>query len=157
MLSSSVLPKDNLPGGIRCFPAPMCLATLQRHAKPRWYFSPERFTGGIEATAVHELALEPGHVHRPPRTGQPGGKETGQSALHCIATAGQLKFTSPHTFYRSICYSVICHSYYSSSYLFEIVLVALFYIMVVDQHLALFFIDSLGTSVYTALKNECHT
>jgi hypothetical protein len=30
------------------------LVTLQRHAKARGYFAPERFTGRIEETAVHE-------------------------------------------------------------------------------------------------------
>ncbi len=38
---------------------PHVLVTLQRHANARGYFSPERFTGRIEATAVHELALNP--------------------------------------------------------------------------------------------------
>ena len=35
------------------------LVTLQRHAKARGYFSPERFTGRTERAAVHELALNP--------------------------------------------------------------------------------------------------
>src|SRR5215211_8110056 len=35
------------------------LVTLQRHAKTRGYFSPERFSGRIDETAVHELALNP--------------------------------------------------------------------------------------------------
>lgn len=38
---------------------PHVLVTLQRHANARGYFSPERFTGRIEKTAVHELALNP--------------------------------------------------------------------------------------------------
>jgi len=38
---------------------PHVLVTLQRHAKARGYFSPERFTGRIEETTVHELALNP--------------------------------------------------------------------------------------------------
>jgi len=33
------------------------LATLQRHAKARGYFAPERFTACIEETAVHEPAI----------------------------------------------------------------------------------------------------
>lgn len=35
------------------------LVTLQRHAKARGYFSPERFTGRIEDAAAHELAMNP--------------------------------------------------------------------------------------------------
>jgi hypothetical protein len=38
---------------------PQVLVTLQRHAKSRGYFSPERFSGRIDETAVHELALNP--------------------------------------------------------------------------------------------------
>ena len=38
---------------------PHVLVTLQRHAKARGYFGPERFTACIEETAVHELALDP--------------------------------------------------------------------------------------------------
>ena len=38
---------------------PAVLVTLQRHAKARGYFSPERFTGRIEDAAAHELALNP--------------------------------------------------------------------------------------------------
>jgi len=38
---------------------PPVLVTLQRHAKARGYFSPERFTGRLEDTAVHELAMNP--------------------------------------------------------------------------------------------------
>ena len=38
---------------------PHVLVTLQRHAKARGYFSPERFSGRIEKMAVHELALNP--------------------------------------------------------------------------------------------------
>jgi SprT-like family len=38
---------------------PQVLVTLQRHAKTYGYFSPERFRGRIEKTAVHELALNP--------------------------------------------------------------------------------------------------
>jgi hypothetical protein len=30
---------------------------LQRHAKARDYFAPKRFTGCIEETVVHELAM----------------------------------------------------------------------------------------------------
>jgi hypothetical protein len=36
---------------------PHVLVTLQRHANAKGYFSPERFTGRIEDSAVHELAL----------------------------------------------------------------------------------------------------
>jgi predicted SprT family Zn-dependent metalloprotease len=112
---------------------PHVLVTLQRHAKARGYFSPERFTGRTEKAAVHELALNPdtftgrsdedilstlahemAHVWQqahgtPPRrsyhdrqwaakmkeiglqpstTGQPGGKETGQSVTHYIIGGG---------------------------------------------------------------------
>ena len=35
------------------------LVTLQRHAKARGYFSPERFTGRIDKAAAHELAMNP--------------------------------------------------------------------------------------------------
>ena len=38
---------------------PHVLVTLQRHANTRGYFAPERFTGRIEKSAVHELALNP--------------------------------------------------------------------------------------------------
>ena len=38
---------------------PQVLVTLQRHAKTYGYFSPERFNGRIDKTAVHELALNP--------------------------------------------------------------------------------------------------
>jgi hypothetical protein len=38
---------------------PHVLVTLQRHAKARGYFSPERFTGRTEKSAAHELALNP--------------------------------------------------------------------------------------------------
>jgi hypothetical protein len=38
---------------------PQVLVTLQRHAHSRGYFSPERFHGRIEKSAVHELALNP--------------------------------------------------------------------------------------------------
>lgn len=113
---------------------PHVLVTLQRHAKARGYFSPERFTGRIEAAAVHELAMNPdcftgrtdeailstlahemAHVWQqahgtPPRssyhdrewaakmkeiglqpstTGEPGGKETGQSVTHYIIPDGR--------------------------------------------------------------------
>src|SRR5881275_1579583 len=36
---------------------PQVLVTLQRHANTRGYFSPERFAGRIDKSAVHELAL----------------------------------------------------------------------------------------------------
>jgi predicted SprT family Zn-dependent metalloprotease len=38
---------------------PQVLVTLQRHAKARGYFSPERFSGRIDKTAAHELAMNP--------------------------------------------------------------------------------------------------
>jgi hypothetical protein len=38
---------------------PQVLVTLQRHARARGYFSPERFNGRTDAAAVHELALNP--------------------------------------------------------------------------------------------------
>lgn len=38
---------------------PHVLVTLQRHAKARGYFSPERFTGRTENAAAHELAMNP--------------------------------------------------------------------------------------------------
>jgi hypothetical protein len=38
---------------------PQVLVTLQRHANTRGYFSPERFHGRVEKSAVHELALNP--------------------------------------------------------------------------------------------------
>jgi predicted SprT family Zn-dependent metalloprotease len=112
---------------------PHVLVTLQRHAKARGYFSPERFTGRTEATAAHELAMNPdsftgrtdelilstlahemAHVWQqthgkpptrcyhdrqwaakmkeiglhPSTTGEPGGKETGQSVTHYIIPGG---------------------------------------------------------------------
>jgi len=113
---------------------PQVLVTLQRHAKTRGYFSPERFSGRIDKSAVHELALNPDsfagrtdemilstlahemayvwqQTHgKPPRrgyhdrqwagkmreiglqpssTGEPGGKETGQSVTHYIIPGGR--------------------------------------------------------------------
>jgi hypothetical protein len=113
---------------------PQVLVTLQRHANTRGYFSPERFSGRIDKTAVHELALNPdsfpgrtdemilstlahemAHVWqqthgKPPRrgyhdrhwaekmweiglqpssTGEPSGKETGQSMSHAIIPEGR--------------------------------------------------------------------
>jgi predicted SprT family Zn-dependent metalloprotease len=113
---------------------PQVLVTLQRHANTRGYFSPERFNGRIDETAVHELALNPDRftgrtdemilstlVHemahvwqqthgKPPRrgyhdrqwaakmreiglqpssTGEPGGKETGQTVSHYILPDGR--------------------------------------------------------------------
>jgi hypothetical protein len=38
---------------------PHVLVTLQRHAKARGYFAPDRFTGRIEDSAAHELAMNP--------------------------------------------------------------------------------------------------
>jgi len=113
---------------------PQVLVTLQRHAKTRGYFSPERFTGRINNAAVHELALNPDgfagrtdemilstlthemahvwqqtHGERPRRgyhdrqwaakmkeiglqpssTGEPGGKETGQTVSHYSIPGGR--------------------------------------------------------------------
>ena len=112
---------------------PHVLVTLQRHAKAKGYFSPERFIGRVTDAAAHELALNPdtftgrtdeeilstlvhemAHVWQqscgtPPRrsyhdrqwaakmkeiglqptdTGEPGGKETGQSITHYIIPGG---------------------------------------------------------------------
>jgi predicted SprT family Zn-dependent metalloprotease len=33
--------------------------TLQRHARAKGYFAPERFAGRVENTTAHELALNP--------------------------------------------------------------------------------------------------
>ena len=113
---------------------PQVLVTLQRHAKSYGYFSPERFNGRIDQTAVHELALNPDGFHgrtdemilstlvhemahvwqqthgkaprrgyhdrqwagkmreiglQPSNTGEPGGKETGQSVSHYILPGGR--------------------------------------------------------------------
>ena len=38
---------------------PQVFVTLQRHHKTAGYFSPERFTGRVDATVVDELALNP--------------------------------------------------------------------------------------------------
>jgi predicted SprT family Zn-dependent metalloprotease len=38
---------------------PHVLVTLQRHARARGYFAPERFRGRIEDAAAHELAMNP--------------------------------------------------------------------------------------------------
>ena len=38
---------------------PHVLVTLQRHAKARGYFAPERFRGRVEDAAAHELAMNP--------------------------------------------------------------------------------------------------
>ena len=112
---------------------PHVLVTLQRQANAKGYFSPERFVGRTEKTAVHELAMNPdcftgrddeailstlahemAHVWQqthgtPPRrsyhdrqwaskmkeiglqpstTGEPGGRETGQSVTHYIIPGG---------------------------------------------------------------------
>jgi predicted SprT family Zn-dependent metalloprotease len=112
---------------------PHVLVTLQRHAKAKGYFSPERFIGRTTTAAAHELALNPDtfierddeailstlahemvHVWQqthgtPPRrsyhdrqwaakmkeiglqpttTGEPGGKEVGQSVTHYIIPGG---------------------------------------------------------------------
>jgi hypothetical protein len=42
---------------------PQVLVTLQRHAKTYGYFSPQRFSGRLDKTAVHELALNPDGFH----------------------------------------------------------------------------------------------
>jgi predicted SprT family Zn-dependent metalloprotease len=87
---------------------PHVLVTLQRHAKAKGYFSPDRFTGRVkQKTTAHELALNPdqftgctdeeilstlahemAHVWQQTSTGQPGGKETGQSVTHIIVPGG---------------------------------------------------------------------
>jgi predicted SprT family Zn-dependent metalloprotease len=111
---------------------PPVLVTLQRQAKARGFFSPERFVGRSVEEVAHELALNPDHFGRtdeevlstlvhemahvwqqahgtPPRksyhdrewaakmkeiglqpstTGEPGGKETGQSVTHYIIKGG---------------------------------------------------------------------
>src|SRR6185312_13465100 len=38
---------------------PQVLVTLQRHARARGYFSPERFHGRGNKTTIHEIALNP--------------------------------------------------------------------------------------------------
>jgi len=38
---------------------PPVLVTLQRHAKAKGYFVPERFTGRIDDAAAHKLAMNP--------------------------------------------------------------------------------------------------
>jgi hypothetical protein len=113
---------------------PQVMVTLQRKAKAKGYFSPERFVGRIDKSAVHELAMNPdcftgrndegilstlahemAHVWQhsqgkptrrcyhdrewaakmkeiglhPSTTGQPGGKETGQSVTHYIVAGGR--------------------------------------------------------------------
>lgn len=112
---------------------PHVLVTLQRHARAKGYFAPDRFAGRLENTTAHELAMNPdvftgrtdelilstlvhemAHVWQqthgtPPRrayhdkqwaakmkeiglqpttTGEPGGKETGQSVTHHIIPGG---------------------------------------------------------------------
>jgi predicted SprT family Zn-dependent metalloprotease len=42
-----------------CSRVPCVLVTLQRHAKVRGYFSPDRFTARTEKAAAHELAMNP--------------------------------------------------------------------------------------------------
>jgi hypothetical protein len=93
---------------------PHVLVTLQRHAKARGYFSPERFTGRTDEQILSTLAHEMAHVWQqshgkpptrcyhdrqwaakmkeiglqPSTTGEPGGKETGQSVTHFIIPGG---------------------------------------------------------------------
>ena len=38
---------------------PHVLVTLQRHARSKGYFAPERFSGRVEPIKAHELALNP--------------------------------------------------------------------------------------------------
>jgi hypothetical protein len=114
---------------------PHVLVTLQRHARAKGYFSPDRFAGRVEDTRkTDELALNPdtftgrtdeeilstlthemahvwqqhhgtpssGRYHdrewagkmkeiglQPTDTGEPGGKETGQSVTHYIVPGGR--------------------------------------------------------------------
>jgi predicted SprT family Zn-dependent metalloprotease len=112
---------------------PPVLVTLQRHAKAKGYFAPDRFQGRTNGASAHELALNPDvftgrsdelilstlthemvHVWQkthgraprasyhdrqwaekmkevglhPTSTGEPGGKETGQSMTHYIISGG---------------------------------------------------------------------
>jgi predicted SprT family Zn-dependent metalloprotease len=111
---------------------PDVLVTLQRKARTKGYFSPERFMGRAISETAHELALNPDHFGRsereilstlvhemchvwqkvhgkeprrnyhdrqwaakmkeiglhPSDTGEPGGKETGQSVTHYIIEGG---------------------------------------------------------------------
>jgi predicted SprT family Zn-dependent metalloprotease len=112
---------------------PQVLITMQRRARTKGYFSPERFNGRLVTSAVHELALNPdtftdrsdseilstlvhemchvwqqthgkpprksyhdrqwaGKMHEiglhPSHTGEPGGKQTGQSMSHYILPDG---------------------------------------------------------------------
>jgi predicted SprT family Zn-dependent metalloprotease len=112
---------------------PHVMVTLQRHAKAKGYFAPDRFAGRSEKITAHELAMNPdvftgrtdklilstlvhemAHVWqqahgKPPRrayhdkqwaaimktaglypstTGEPGGKEVGQSVTHYIIEGG---------------------------------------------------------------------
>jgi SprT-like family len=132
---------------------PHVLVTLQRHAKSRGHFTPERFMGRVEHTVTHELALNPDtfvgrtdeeilstlaremvHVWQqthgkptrrfyhnrqwatkmkeiglqPSTTGEPGGKETGQSVMHYIISGSpyaqayaKLKATGFHLHWQS--------------------------------------------------------
>lgn len=113
---------------------PDVLVTLQRQARSRGYFSPQRFRSRVEEALVHELALNPDcfpgrtdeeicstlahemvHVWQqtygraprkayhdrqwaakmkeiglhPSATGEPGGRETGQSMTHFILQGGR--------------------------------------------------------------------
>jgi hypothetical protein len=43
------------------------LVTPQRHAKARGYLGPQPFTGRVEETAVHELAMNPDSFTGPHR------------------------------------------------------------------------------------------
>ena len=40
------------------------LVTLQRKGKARGYFAPDRFSGRVEETKVHELAIKPRLLYR---------------------------------------------------------------------------------------------
>lgn len=70
---------------------PHVLVTLQRHAKARGYFSPERFTGRIEDATVHELALNPDTFTR--RT----DKEILSTLVHEMAHVWQQTHGKPST------------------------------------------------------------
>lgn len=101
---------DRLFGG----ELPACLVTLQRKNKAYGYFAGGRFGSKDGAEITYEIALNPSHFKsrtdeqslstlahemahlwqheiglHPSDTGQPGGKETGQSCSHYIVENGR--------------------------------------------------------------------